>query len=297
VTVDGYSVLYAAARWLGYLAAFLVIGAVGFRRFVLPRCVVAEVYHPLGRKAAAQAGGAAVLLVVAHLARLYLQARSLVDPSEPVTVGFIGDIFTTGWGRGWLAQVAAAVLAAVGARIRSASGDKVLGVAALGIVLAAPLTGHAVGLPQAGWLGYPLDLLHFGLGGLWLGTLATMLIVGLRGELVGVIPVARLVTAFSTVALVAGVGAIACGVVIAWRYLGALAPFVTSTYGRTVLIKAAALAGVAGIGAYNWRVIGPRLARDQPAPVRQSSTAEIAIGVVLLAITAVLVALPLPGEE
>jgi len=297
VTVDGYSVLYAAARWLGYLAAFLVIGDVGFRRFVLPRCAAPDVCLSLARKAADQAGVAALVLAVSHLARLYFQARSLIDPSEPVTVGFIGDIFTTGWGRGWLVQLTAALVAAVGARVRSPRGEVVRAVAALGIALAAPLTGHAVGLPQAGWLGYPLDALHFGFGALWLGTLVTMLIAGLRGEQAGVIPVARLVAAFSTLALVTGIGAIGLGGLIAWRYLGALAPFVTSLYGRTVLIKVAALAGVAGIGAYNWRVIGPRLARGQPAPVRQSSTAEIAIGVVLLLVTAVLVALPLPGEE
>jgi copper transport protein len=295
--LDGYTVLYAAARWLSYLAAFLVVGAVGFRRFVLPRAAEASVALPLARTATAQAGLAAVVLAAAHLARLYLQARSLIDESEPVTVGFLADILTTGWGRGWLAQLAAALLAAVGARIRSPAGATILAVAALGIVCAAPLTGHAVGLPQAGRLGYPLDLLHFGFGAVWLGTLVTMLIAGLRGDLVGVIPVSRLVAAFSTVALVTGLGAIVFGVVIAWRYLGAFAPFVTSTYGRAVLIKVAVLGGVAGLGAYNWRVVGPRLARGQPAPVRESSTAEVVIGAVLLAITAVLVALPLPGEE
>jgi copper transport protein len=301
MTWDGSTVLYAAARWLGYLAAFVVVGGVVFRGAVLPRAAPGDpdAREAMGRRALGLAFGGALLLAAAHALRLWCQARSLLDVEEPVTAEFVGAILGTAWGHGWIAQAAAALVAALGAGLgrRRAAGVRLLLLGALGIVLAAPLTGHAVALPQAGQIGYALDLFHFGLGAAWLGTLAAMLHAGLSGPLAGTIPPKRLVAAFSPVALASGLGTIVIGGVIAWRYVGALEPFATSTYGRTVVLKVIALGGVAALGAYNWRVVQPRLHRDQPAPVHRSSGFEVLIGVILVALTAVLVSLPLPGEE
>jgi putative copper export protein len=65
-----------------------------------------------------------------------------------------------------------------------------------------------------------------------------------------------------------------------------------------LLLKVALLAGVAGIGRYNWRVVLPRLRKDgDPSRVRRTARVELALGALLLAVTAALVALPAPGEQ
>jgi copper transport protein len=300
---DGQTVLFAAARWLSYLAAFVVVGGVVFRYLVLPRASddpATRRVHEIDILRLATVG--ALVLILAHLLRLYCQARSLLDPDNPVTFGVVGTLLNPKqgkWGPGWIAQTISALLAFLGASLgrKYRAGGWLLVLGAVGIVLAAPRTGHAVGLPQAGRIGYPLDLLHFGLGAAWLGTLAVMVIVGLPGHLDRRIHPKQLVTAFSPVALVSSGVGIVLGGVIAWRYLGGFAPFVNSTYGRTVLIKVLALGGVAALGAYNWRVAQPRLHRGEPTAVQRSAGAEVIVGIVLLAITAVLVNLALPGEE
>jgi putative copper export protein len=54
---------------------------------------------------------------------------------------------------------------------------------------------------------------------------------------------------------------------------------------------------VAATGAYNWRVVLPRLRRGESAPIRRTATLETVVGLALLAVTAVLVSLAAPGEH
>jgi hypothetical protein len=72
VIPDGGAVLYAAARWLGYLAAFLLMGLAVLRQAVLPRARLPAAALAVAGRAVARIGLAAGgALVVAHLARLY----------------------------------------------------------------------------------------------------------------------------------------------------------------------------------------------------------------------------------
>jgi putative copper export protein len=63
-------------------------------------------------------------------------------------------------------------------------------------------------------------------------------------------------------------------------------------------VKLAALVLVGALGAYNWRVIQPSLARPEAERrLVRSARLELLSGLLLLAATAVLVALPLPGDD
>jgi putative copper export protein len=63
-------------------------------------------------------------------------------------------------------------------------------------------------------------------------------------------------------------------------------------------VKLGLLALIAGLGAYNWRVAQPGLHHpDGERRFRKSGALEVAFGTLLLLATAVLVALPLPGEH
>jgi putative copper export protein len=78
------------------------------------------------------------------------------------------------------------------------------------------------------------------------------------------------------------------------RELGALW---STAYGRTLLVKLALLLPVALLGAYNWRRVVPALeAEGGAARLRRTATVELALGALVLLVTAVLVATPTPQE-
>jgi putative copper export protein len=310
VSPDSAAALAAAARWIGFLSTLIAVGACTYRYGVL-RSLPADIpviRHDTVRRAADLGLYAGALLAAALLLKLYAQARSFLEPEEPLTRELLDTILgETAWGRGWLAQLIASGLTVIGfalARMRPRPGwiMALLGVSA--VILATPLTGHAVATDRAGAWGYPLDALHVLAGGSWLGTLAVLVAAGLPAtRRVGGGPdlraLAALINAFSPIALLsAGVATLAGGV-LGFQYLeGSLSALFATPYGRMLSLKIGTLVGVAALGAFNWRVLRPRLApSESAAAIRRSSLAELALGGILLAVTAVLVALPMPGTE
>jgi len=315
VSAEAGALLGAATRWAGFLGALLVMGAVVFRFSLLPgfrRSGGGDL--PGAPERAATVGlGAALLLALAAPIRLYAQALGFVEPGEPITGELLSTILReTAWGRGWVLQVLAAGLAVTGffaARAMPRPGWVMSAAATTAVVLAAPLTGHATASERAGSWGYPLDVAHLLGAGAWLGTLALVVAAGIpaagggsgrdeAGESGRGLAIARLVRAFSPIALTGAGTAVAAGVALAFRYLeGSLAALWTTEYGRVLLLKLGLLALVVGMGAVNWRIVTPRL--DHPggaARIRTSSVLELLLGTVLLAVTAVLVSTGMPGE-
>ncbi|HEU5050718.1 MAG TPA: CopD family protein, partial [Gemmatimonadales bacterium] len=73
-------------------------------------------------------------------------------------------------------------------------------------------------------------------------------------------------------------------------------PLFATGYGRVLLVKIGLLAGVAALGAWNWRRVRPALGSAPGAGrLRMSATAELVLGTLLLGATAILVALPAPA--
>ncbi len=78
-------------------------------------------------------------------------------------------------------------------------------------------------------------------------------------------------------------------------YLGSWPALWQTTYGRTLLIKIGLLGLTVLLGAYNWRRLRPRLGTPgSAARLFQSARLELLVGALLLAATAILVALPAP---
>ncbi|HLG04730.1 MAG TPA: CopD family protein [Gemmatimonadales bacterium] len=307
---------YAAARWGWYLAAFMVLGASGFAPFLfrntpLPprlRGVFPQVAADLSRRAARIGGLGAVALLGFGLVRLWLQTVSLLDPGEPVTLEFLGTVLGTGWGRGWAVQGGAALAALAGfsmARSGSQAGWLLAGLAALLTAAGTGMTGHAA-TAEAGRLGWLLDALHVGLGGLWLGGLAVMVLAGIpacnRLESDRQPTAIRLLVAdFSRRARLAAPVGIGLGIGLAARYLGWGWPlrFTASSYGWVLAGKVAAVAGLAAIGAYNWKVLQPRVGEPGGGGgprLRRSGLLELGFGLLVLLLTGILVALPFSEE-
>ncbi len=208
---------YAAVRWLGYLAAFAVIGATVFRIWLVPRIIgaTAEPVAAMSRRAVRAGRFAAVILALSILLRLYFQSRSMIEPDEPLSFDIVRLIIGSPWGIGWLAQGTAALGALIGWRAMARPIPArwviwLVALSAIGLVLALPLTGHAIGLPAAGRLGYPVTVLHVGGGAIWLGTLGIILIAAI-GPADPEFPLGPLVRAYSTIALPAGLVTIGAG--------------------------------------------------------------------------------------
>ena len=177
-------------------------------------------------------------------------------------------------------------------------------VAALGAValaFAPGLSGHAASVPQLTTLAILADGAHvLGAGG-WLGSLLIVVAVGIPAALR--LPkgtrgsaVASLVNAFSPTALVFASVVVATGVFAAWLHLGSVPALWESAYGRTLLLKLAILSVVFGTGAYNWLKVRPTLGDEIAAGrLRRSATLELAVGTVVLGVTAFLVAMGPPS--
>ncbi len=302
--------LAVGVRFVHFLALLGLIGAVAFRWGVaerMPRDArTVAMAAPSSRGALRVAGAVLALLALAVVGRLWLQSTLLHGPAEAWSPDALGTLLSgTTWGRAWLLQLGAATLLLLGLVLargegRGAVGWATITVAVLLLAVVPALSGHAVAVPGIPALAVLNDTLHVLGGGVWLGTLAVLVLAGF--PTVGTLPraerapaVAGIVSIFSPVALT-GAGLVGLtGVVNALFHLTAPLDLWTTGYGRAVLLKVALLAAVAGLGFYHWRVAGPRLGTDGTArTVRRSSSGELALGVLVVLVTAVLVARPTP---
>lgn len=294
------SVYAAVGRWFWYVSIVVIGGAAGFRMAVRGQLRSESgarpdpVEHGLLRFSLA----AAIVLSAAVMWRLYAQTYSIFGVDESVTWEYIRIVvLDTAWGTGWRWQMTTAILAValLVASFYVPRARTALTVAAvLALVVTVPLTGHAVSREGKVWLSVIAQIAHMAGASLWVGTLlAVMLFVRPGND--GAFGAA--VRAFSPLAVGAVSVLVGSGMLTAIVYLDSISDLWTGVYGRTLVLKLLLFGVVAGLGAYNWRRLKPTL--DQPktaALLTRSARTELIIAGVTLAVTAVLVALPLTHE-
>ena len=321
---DASSPLFVLIRWLWYLEAFAVIGAVAFRFVVLPRYArlavvdagagarVApfdDVAGDAARRAATLGAAAAALLIAATMLRLAAQLRAVHGGLGDVTSAIIGGTITsTVWGWGWLLQLVMALVAAVAlwSARRGGIASRAWYVAlVVGVVLAftPALAGHAIASPSFPALAVVSDGLHvIGASG-WIGSLAILVFAGMPAALTGERAdreaiVANLVNAFSPTALAFAALVVLSGVLASWLHVRELSALWETDYGKALLWKLGLLTFVIGIGGYNFLRVRPTLGRAPGAMrMRRNASVEVAVAAIVLLITAVLVATPTPAER
>lgn len=141
------------------------------------------------------------------------------------------------------------------------------------------------------------DAVHMLAGGLWAAGAFLLASTLWRRHRRGEPTDARLLaTRFSVVASASLVAVSLTGIVLAWSILDGFAGLWSTGFGRILLLKVVLVAIVAGVGAYNHRVMVPLLAGDDrsvDARFRVIMTAEAALfGLVLLATSFLVVANP-----
>ena len=140
-------------------------------------------------------------------------------------------------------------------------------------------------------LSVALQVLHIGSAGLWIGTLLVVLTLTWPA---GSNAFGAAVRAFSPLALGAVMTLVVSGIFTSIIYLESLSELWSGVYGRTLVLKLSLFATVAAFGAHNWRRLKPVL--DQPRSpdrLKRSAVVELLIAAFTLAVTSVLVALPL----
>ena len=290
---------FVAIRWLTFGAILVSLGVVVFGAIVA-RVLV----QPAAQDAWARASRLGIWAALGALALAAIRLNAQVRAFG----GHLGDLgllrgltVGTAWGAGLMLQCfGAGVLVYTFRRVRPIAGPQVVAfVGVLVLALSPALSGHAA---AEGTVAVLLDWAHvIGAGG-WLGTLLILLAAGVPAtrslSMEAQAPAVKdLVVRFSRVALCfAGVAALT-GAVASWRNLGTWEGLLASPYGRLLLIKLAILSVVGATGAWNWRVVTPRLGTPAgTAQLRRTATFEFAGAVAGLLGRAVRVATPPPME-
>lgn len=276
----------ALARWVAFLGASLAIGLVMLRRVSPVDCASGAV-HRLAR-------AAGVLLLVGAGFRMTQQAL-LFAPVPEEALGMVNVLRTTPWGYAWQLQLlAGAALVAVPRLVAGPRPALVGTLVALTAAAVPAFQGHAFGSDRLTALAVIADVVHVLAGGFWLGTLAVLVLVSFRRPGVDL---RNLLARFSPLALAGAAMLAVTGTFGAWLHITPLDALWRSPYGLMLVRKLVVLAVIMGIGAVNWKRLTPRLGTAVvDGQLRRSAAFEIALGAVLLLLTAYLVATPLPGE-
>ncbi len=297
-------VLQAVGRLTLYLAVFMLVGvAVFYTRVFAP---VARANPSLVRTNIELALSRAGLIIAATLAgigivRLFAQTYAVFGVDDDMSFGSVRIIaLETPWGVGWRLQFAAAfavIAAFVWVRLQPRVGWYVAVVATLLVGATIPLTGHAMAQPTGQLVGVGLQVAHILGATVWIGTLLILYTLGLGSAGVGERGAkwdSDLINAFSPLALGAVGFLLMAGVTSAFVFLDSWNQLWHTAYGRTLLGKIAFFAGTGAVGAYNWRILRPRLGEaGSVRAIRRSIAGELLVALIVLCVTAVLVALPL----
>ena len=277
------------AKWLWYVPLAVSIGVAAFD--LVARSRSSE--DPRFPGALARLGlFAALALPPVLVLRLAAQTYATFGIDEPLHYEhFVSLVVDTPWGRGWLWQLVASLLALIAAwaRLLAPAFTMPARIAAPVLAMTAPLTGHA----QASATYLALQAAHVLAAGLWLGALAALVVAERRGLLA--LRLAEVVKRFSPMALASATLLAATGAATATGYVASWRALVETGYGLTLSLKLLVVAGVALVGAINWRRVAPQLDRPEgQRTFRRTGVIELALGALVLGVTAWLVELPRP---
>jgi copper transport protein len=301
-------------RWLGLCALAGLVGCLAVAGPVLGRVRAASApdtavigARQARRRLLAVAAGCAAAAAAVGVATLAEEARRAAEAGGQWTLGqALFDLLTgTRWGHLWLAREAALIaLVAVILGIRSRLGEPstrlaaALRVLAVALVLAVAgieaLSSHSVALESARAAAVVAYSLHVLTALLWLGALPALVLV-LLPRVPGLEPreVVRACRGpFSTLVVISVTVLVVTGLYGAGRQVPEPGQLLSTSYGRTLLLKTALLAAVGCLGLANSALMhGRRLNRrgrlvrapGGAAPSRRLIIVEASVGAVLLA--------------
>jgi putative copper export protein len=270
-----------------------VIGAAVMQDIVVhPQADVAVAVR-LRRLLGLAAWGALIALAL----RVAMQLLAVYGAPTAIEWGGVPAILTgTTWGKAWVAQVVATVALALLAD--SPADGATRGVRALllfMLALGAAFSGHAAAIEFGAAAVLAADLLHLLAAGVWIGGLGALLFAGwLRCDGAAFHRIRR---RFSTLALASASVLALTGITGAGSQGVTFANLTTDHYAITMLRKLVVVAVVIVLGGLNWRSTRDADARGTiPTGFARVARIEVALGALVLLLTAILVATATPGS-
>ncbi|RQX18413.1 copper resistance protein CopC [Micromonospora ureilytica] len=277
------------ARFLGYAGLVLLVG---------PALVLAALWpRRLSRRGPTRLAWIGLGLVAfATLADLWLQVPytaggGLFDVTGEGFGSVFGSVFGSAFGAAHLVRLgllAASVFLLRPLLARPAGRADAIILAVLGgaALLTWPLAGHPAASPAPA-VSVVVDAVHLGSMAVWLGGLLMLAVFLLRQaderELGAILPIWSRWAALAVSAL------LLAGTVQALIEVATPQALFDTTYGRLLLAKIGLFALVIGVAAYSRQLVRSRVAAQRPAPVRRAVLVELAVTVVVLAVSATLV--------
>jgi copper transport protein len=294
-----------AVRWFNFVFLLLAIGGVIFHALLLghQRSRPADINHwaAIEQAATRLAMIAGIGSLVIAVPRLALQSSALNGAANTWNFGLLKTLLMdTNWGHGWVLQVLGSVgfLMAVFAAEPGKGGAWWLAAASTVVLAFGPaFSGHAAAMEQTRAITVTNDAAHVFAASTWLGTLTYMLAVALPVCMArrAFEQLALLVRKFSPLALLAASAAALTGTVSALEHIGPLTDLWQTPYGRALSVKLACVFLVALMGFYNWRWVRPGLGtKEATVHLRRTALGEVTFALMVLLVTAVLIALPTP---
>ncbi|MCU1346584.1 MAG: copper resistance protein CopC [Acidimicrobiia bacterium] len=272
--------LLSVARFLNFVAVAVVVGG------LVISAGLAEA-NGRGRR----------IMVIAGLSAAVAGAAALALQSPYVTGGPLGDVFKgsawrevfhsrTGWT--WVVRIAVvAGLAAVAGRVGGRQSRVGAGLAGGAVLFATEAwSGHGA---TGRWtvLGFVATLVHLAAVSVWFGGLVFLMVhLGERDR--DPERANALARQFSRWATASVVALVISGSFQGWRQLGSFGAITSSTYGRLLLIKVVAV-GAMLLAAISSRRIALATDAEGIPPLRNPVTVEVLFGVVVFALTSLLV--------
>lgn len=301
---DAQSWPYALIRLGTFAAIVIATGAAVFALIVVPSThhrlpdldgAFATVAWTRAARVAWLAGIALVALVAMRVI-----AQSFAIQERAPDAAFIGSLTSNTWGIAALMQFGAAMMIVVALWNRARPSWKVAGLAVLLLAFSSALSGHAVASGRWTTVAVLSDAAHITAAGGWLGALLFVMIAGLPALATSSLGrgtgVRAMVESFSPMALAFASVLAVTGIIAAVLRVGTWSALTTSAYGRLLLIKVGLVLLVLLAGAYNWRRMRPRLEEGTVPQLRRSAGVELAFGLLVLVVTAWLVATPPPAD-
>lgn len=318
----GEDVAFIVVRWANFAALLLLTGAWFFRsriwsfRGAAESDTVDRAFASSWRRLLVWSWVAAVVLT---LAGLVLQGSIVADVSwtGAFDPAIQRELAETRYGTIAIAKLALLVVAA-GLWVASGRGARgparpafFAGMSVAAALLATPgLAGHAGSVSPVPF-NVAADVVHVVAAGVWLGGLVVLLRVAFPASEAVVYPMRAadvmrgVVARFSTVAMWAVGLVVVTGIARSLVEVGAWRALFGEPYGWVLLAKVGAVVPMVALGAYNQRILKPRLdgAVDDEnlgtalARLRRTVRIEAAAGVVVVLLTAVLVNVTPPRGE
>jgi copper transport protein len=291
-----------AARWAELVAALSLVGALIVRLAVLPRADLPRATFIDASDRLRRLGHATLtLFVLATLMRVAAESTLVMGDGESRLRAMLVVVRDTRWGHGWSIGVAGALVAIIGLFAARASiiGWILASVGAVLICLSEALTGHAASSSSSA-VAIAVDVTHvLGAGG-WIGGLAALLLsvfpaIGALDHGQESHAGSRIVRAYHASAVESVAIVVISALAAAWLRLPSVGALWGTTYGRILLIKFCVVLILLAFGGYHWRrVVSVEWGADTGGKFRRSAAAELVVGAIVVAITAVLISTPLP---